>query len=306
MDFCHTPVLLNEVMEHLCLKQDGLYLDGTAGGGGHSFEIASRLTEGMLYSFDRDAEAVAAASERLFGLRALVINKNYRDAAQELGRQGIDGIDGALLDLGVSSHQLDSGERGFSYRYDAPLDMRMGEDATSAKELVNTLSKQELSQIIYRYADEKNAGFIAAKIVKAREISPILTTKQLADIIISALPPKVRRKDKNPAKKTFQALRIAANDELGALEEGLSEIFNLLKPGGRFCVITFHSIEDRVVKNYFKSLCEGCICPKDLPKCVCNNKPKGFMPIKYIAAGEKELEQNRRAAPAKLRVLEKL
>ncbi len=306
MEFCHTPVLLNEVLDELCIQSDGLYLDGTAGGGGHSFEIASRLREGMLYSFDRDIEAVAAASERLSGLRAVVINKNYRDAAQELRRQGITGIDGALLDLGVSSHQLDSGERGFSYRYDAPLDMRMGLDATSAAELVNNLSKEELSRIIYRYADEKNAGFIASKIVKARETSPIETTKQLADIVISALPPKVRRKEKNPAKKTFQALRIAANDELGALEEGLSEIFSLLKPGGRFCVITFHSIEDRMVKNYFKSLCEGCICPKDLPKCVCNNKPKAIMPIKFLSAGEQELDNNRRAAPAKLRVLEKI
>ncbi len=306
MEFSHTPVLLEEVLQYLEVKPSGTYLDGTAGGGGHSRAIAERLSDGMLYSFDRDERAVEAASERLFGMRAIVINRNFRDAAAELRRRGVESLDGALLDLGVSSHQLDNPQRGFSYREDAPLDMRMGLDATSAAELVNNLSKEELSRIFYRYADEKYAGYIAAKIVKVRETTPILTTKQLAEVVTSALPPKVRRKDKNPAKKSFQALRIAANDELGALEEGLAEIFSLLKSGGRFCVISFHSIEDRIVKNYFRSLCEGCICPKELPKCVCNNQPKAFLPIKYLSAGQDELDSNRRAKPAKLRVLEKI
>ncbi len=306
MQFSHIPVLLNEVIEQLNVKPDGLYLDGTAGGGGHSYEIAKWLTSGTLYSFDRDAEAVKAATDRLTGLPAHVVNANYRDAAKVLKEMGVTQLDGALLDLGVSSHQLDTAIRGFSYRMDAPLDMRMGEDAVTAAELVNTLSKEDLQRILYRYSDEKNAGFIASKIVKYREQQPITTTTQLAEVIVSALPAKVRRKDKNPAKKTFQALRIAANDELGALESGLESIFNALKPGGRFCIITFHSIEDRMVKNYFKSLCEGCICPKDLPKCVCNNKPKARLVVKYISADEAELSLNRRSASAKLRVLEKL
>ncbi len=294
MQFYHVPVLLDGVIEQLDIKSDGLYLDGTAGGGGQSYEI------------DRDAEAIKAASERLQGLPAQLINANYRDAARLLKEMGVTSLDGALLDLGVSSHQLDTADRGFSYRMEAPLDMRMGEDAVSAAELVNTLSKEDLQRILYRYSDEKNAGFIAAKIDKYRRQEKIATTTQLLEIVVSALPPKVRRKDKNPAKKTFQALRIAANDELGALESGLESIFNMLKPGGRFCVITFHSIEDRMVKNYFKSLCEGCICPKDLPKCVCNNKPKARLTVKHLVAGEQELSLNRRSAPAKLRVVEKL
>ncbi len=306
MGFKHTPVLLDEVLEYLAIDPNGTYLDGTAGGGGHSHAIAKKLKGGMLYSFDRDKQAIAAAEEKLRDERAVVINSNYRDAADVLRRRGIEGLDGALLDLGVSSYQLDTPDRGFSYRTDSVLDMRMGDDATPASELVNELSKDELVRILYRYADEKYAGFIASKIVKVREVSPILTTKQLADTVISALPPKVRRKDKNPAKKTFQALRIAANDELGALEDGLESIFGLLNKGGRFCVITFHSIEDRIVKSYFKKMCEGCICPKELPKCVCNNEPKAMLPVKFISPSRKEIEENRRATSARLRVLEKL
>ncbi len=306
MQFSHIPVLLNEVVEHLNIRHDGIYIDGTAGGGGHSYEIAKRLTSGVLYSFDRDKEAVKAAGEKLSGTNARVINANFREAAKILSNEGVNTIDGALLDLGVSSHQLDSANRGFSYRMDGELDMRMGDDSTTAAELVNSLSKEELQRILYSYSDEKNAGFIASKIVRARELCPITTTTQLAEIVVSALPPKVRRKDKNPAKKTFQALRIAANDELGALQEGLESIFNILAVGGRFCVITFHSIEDRMVKNYFKSLCEGCICPKDLPKCVCNNTPKAKLMVKYISASQEELHNNRRSASAKLRVIEKI
>ncbi len=307
MEFSHVPVLLNEVLEQLMIKKNGRYLDGTAGGGGHSFAIATRLNDlGMLYSFDRDDEAVAAATDRLKGLNAKVYKANYRDAAEILKCEGIKSIDGALLDLGVSSHQLNTAERGFSYRMEGQLDMRMGDDAVSAAELVNNLSKDELQRILFRYADEKNAGFIATKIVKERENEAITTTTRLAEIVTSALPPKVRRKDKNPAKKTFQALRIAANDELGALESGLESIFSMLNVGGRFCVITFHSIEDRMVKNYFKHLCEGCTCPKDLPQCVCNNKPKARLTVKFILPSEDELAGNRRSASAKLRVIEKL
>ncbi len=307
MNFAHVSVLLNEVVEQLKIKKDGVYLDGTAGGGGHSFAISQKLDgSGMLYAFDRDDEAIEAATNKLKGLNAKVIKANYREAAGILKREGVNSIDGALLDLGVSSHQLNTAQRGFSYRMEGELDMRMGDDAISAAELVNNLSKEELQKILFRYADEKNAGFISAKIVKEREIEPITTTTRLAEVVTSALPPKVRRKDKNPAKKTFQALRIAANDELGALENGLESIFNLLATGGRFCVITFHSIEDRMVKNYFKQLCEGCICPKELPKCVCGNEPKARLVVKFILPSDAELSVNRRAASAKLRVIEKL
>lgn len=306
MEFSHIPVLQAEVVEYLNIDPEGIYLDGTAGGGGHSLAIANSLTTGMLYSLDRDGQAVYATQKRLNGCNAKVIKANFRDAETVLARFGITGINGALLDLGVSSYQLDCGERGFSYSLDAELDMRMDEYAIDAKTIVNTFSKQELTRIIYKFGEEKYAGFIATKIVKAREKKEIKTTFQLSEIIISALPPSVRRKEKNPAKKTFQAIRIAANDEFAAIKEGLFEIFNLLLCGGRFCVISFHSLEDRLVKEYFKTLFLGCICPKDLPVCVCNNKPKAKPIVKFISPDENEISINKRARSAKLRVIEKL
>ncbi len=305
-DFSHESVMPDEVLQYLEVKSNGIYLDGTAGGGGHSGLIAQRLTTGRLYSLDRDKTAVAVTAKRLEMLNVTVINGNFRDAKTLLAPYDVDGLDGALLDLGVSSHQFDTPERGFSYRFEAPLDMRMGESTLTAYDIVNTYSKQEIQSILFEYADEKNAGFIATKIVKAREEKPINTTTELVDIVTSALPSAVRRKNKNPAKKTFQALRIAVNDEMGALRDGLSEIFDLLKPGGRLTILTFHSIEDRIVKKYFKSLCEGCICPKSFPICVCGNTPKAKLPIKYVKPSEAECERNRRASSAVLRVVEKI
>ena len=278
--FEHIPVLLNECLTGLAIDPAGTYLDGTAGGAGHSRQIALRLD--------------AAKGGRLVSLD------------QALEELGIDKINGALLDLGVSSHQLDDAARGFSYRADAPLDMRMSQQGETAADLVNTESREELARILRDYGEEPYAWQIAGKIVEARETAPILTTLQLADIVASAMPPAERRKNKNPSRRTFQALRIAVNHELDALEEGLDTIFDHLAPGGRLCVITFHSLEDRLVKNKFRRWSTACTCPPEFPVCVCGGKAKAkLITRKPIEANTQELEENRRSRSAHLRVLEK-
>ena len=307
MGFSHVPVLLNECLEGLAIDPAGTYLDGTAGGGGHSSEIARRLTTGRLISLDQDPDAVAAATERLKGLPATVVRTNFRFARRALADLGVTAINGALLDLGVSSHQLDDGERGFSYRQDAPLDMRMSQSGPTAADLVNSESREELARILREYGEEPYAWAIAGRIVRQREQKPFATTLELADAIASALPPAVRRKDKNPSRRSFQAIRIAVNGEMDALSEGLDEIFDLLAPGGRFAIITFHSLEDRLVKNRFRQWATACTCPPEYPVCVCGGKAKAkLITRKPIEAAPDELENNRRSRSAKLRVIEKL
>lgn len=305
--FAHVPVLLAECIENLSLRPEGQYLDGTAGGAGHSREIASRLTTGHLYSLDQDPDAIAAAAQRLAGLPATVVQANFRYAASALAPLGVTALDGALLDLGVSSHQLDELSRGFSYQGCAPLDMRMSRTGDTAADFVNTLPREELSRIFKEYGEEPYAWQMAGKIVAAREQQPFTTTQQLVECVTSALPPAVRRKDKNPARRAFQALRIAVNGELDALDEGLDEIFSLLRPGGRFCIITFHSLEDRLVKQRFRTWSTACTCPPEFPVCVCGNKARAkLITKKPIVAATQEQTENRRARSAKLRVLEKL
>lgn len=307
MSFEHIPVLLAECIENLAIQKEGLYLDGTAGGAGHSSEIAKRLDGGWLYSLDQDPDAVAAARERLAGLPATVIQTNFRYADKALAAEGVTCIDGALLDLGVSSHQLDARERGFSYLGDAPLDMRMSQSGPTAADLVAGMAREELARVLREYGEEPYAWQIAGKICHARESAPVETTAQLAALVASAVPPAVRRKDKNPARRTFQALRIAVNGELDALSEGLDVIFNLLRPGGRFCIITFHSLEDRLVKQRFRQWATACTCPPELPVCVCGGKAKArLITRKPIEASAQEAEENRRSRSAKLRVIEKL
>ncbi len=308
MDFSHIPVLLQECLDGLAIRPDGLYLDGTAGGAGHSGEIARRLTTGHLYSLDQDPDAIAVATQRLAGLPATVLQSNFRNARAALAGVGITGgLNGALLDLGVSSHQLDDAERGFSYRADAPLDMRMSQSGPTAADFVNTKSREEIAKTLREFGEEPYAWQIAGRIVARREDQPFTTTLQLADAVASALPPAVRRKDKNPSRRTFQAIRIAVNGELDALSEGLDEIFDLLAPGGRFCIITFHSLEDRVVKQRFRQWATACTCPPELPVCVCGGKAKAkLITRKPIEATGDELASNRRSRSAKLRVIEKL
>ena len=307
MEFSHVPVLLNECLEGLAIDPAGTYLDGTAGGGGHSSEIARRLTTGRLISLDQDPDAVAAATERLKGLPATVVRTNFRYARRALAGLGVTSLNGALLDLGVSSHQLDDGERGFSYRQDAPLDMRMSQSGPTAADLVNSAGREELARILREYGEEPYAWAIAGRIVRQREQKPFATTLELADTIASALPPAVRRKDKNPSRRSFQAIRIAVNGEMDALSEGLDEIFDLLAPGGRFAIITFHSLEDRLVKNRFRQWATTCTCPPEYPVCVCGGKAKAkLITRKPIEAAPDELESNRRSRSAKLRVIEKL
>lgn len=306
-EFSHISVLLRECIDGLAIRPDGIYLDGTAGGAGHSCEIAKRLTGGRLIALDQDPDAIAAATARLAGLPATVVQTNFRFAAAALQELGITGLDGALLDLGVSSHQLDARERGFSYLGDAPLDMRMSQSGPTAADLVNTLSREELSRILKEYGEEPYAWHIAGHIVTARAAQPIRTTAQLADVIASAMPPAERRKNKNPSRRTFQAIRIAVNGELDALSEGLDVLFEALNPGGRFCIITFHSLEDRLVKQRFRSWCTACTCPPDFPVCVCGGKAKAkLISRKPIEATEEELAVNRRSRSAKLRIIEKI
>lgn len=299
--------MLDECINGLDIKPNGIYIDGTCGGAGHSKEIAKRLTEGgMLIGIDRDPDAVAAASERLAPYNAKVLKGNFSDMKALAAGERISEVDGILLDLGVSSHQLDTLERGFSYHGDAPLDMRMSQEGISAKDIVNTYSYEELSRILWEYGEEKFSRRIADNIVKQRENAPIETTGQLADIVCSSYPAKFRR-EKNPCKKTFQAIRIAVNCELDELNRALDDGFDMLKIGGRFCIITFHSLEDRIVKQRFASFCTGCTCPPDFPQCVCGKKPRGkLVNRKPIEASEEELAVNNRSHSAKLRIIEKI
>lgn len=306
ISFSHVPVLLDETIAGLDIKPDGIYIDGTCGGGGHSLEIAKRLTGGRLLGIDRDPDAVAAATERLSGYNAKVVHGNYSDIKSIAEAEGISSADGILLDLGVSSHQLDTAERGFSYHGDAPLDMRMSQEGRTAADLVNSLPQSELSRIMFQYGEEKFSRRIAESIVKRRAEKPIETTSQLAEIIGEAVPAKFKR-DKNPCKKVFQAFRIAVNSEFDHLDKGLDEAFGLLKKGGRLCVITFHSLEDRIVKRKFASFCQGCICPPDFPQCVCGRVPEGrLINRKPIEASPEELAVNNRSRSAKLRIIEKM
>lgn len=306
MDFSHVSVLFDECIEGLDIKPEGIYVDCTIGGAGHSVEIAKRLnSKGILIGIDRDPDAVKAATERLAEYNSKIVRSNYSDLDKVLLSIGIDKVDGILMDLGVSSHQLDTPERGFSYHNDAPLDMRMSQEGTSAYDIVNDWSEEQLAKIIFEYGEEKFSRKIAKNIIHERAKKPVKTTLELAEIIKNSVPAAARR-DKNPCKKTFQAIRIAVNGEFDHLSRGLDAAFNSLKPNGRLAVITFHSLEDRIVKQRFASLCKGCICPPDFPKCVCGRKPLGkLVNKKPITASEKELERNNRSRSAKLRIIER-
>ncbi|MBQ6829758.1 MAG: 16S rRNA (cytosine(1402)-N(4))-methyltransferase RsmH [Clostridia bacterium] len=302
----HRPVLLDETLDALAVRPDGTYLDGTAGGGGHSFAIASRLTSGRLIALDQDPDAIRQASARLSGLPATVVRENFRFMGRALDNLGIDTVDGILLDIGVSSHQLDEPERGFSYHHEAPLDMRMSQEGETAADLLMRLSEQELSDIFFRFGEEKFSRRIAASIVNRRESEPITTTLQLAELIKAAYPAAARR-DGHPARRVFQALRIAVNGELDCLNDALDAAFDRLSIGGRLAVITFHSLEDRMVKQRFAEWCTGCTCPKEFPVCVCGNTPRGRLVLRKPAeAGERELAENPRSRSAKLRCIERL
>ena len=309
-EFHHVSVLLEECIEGLNIKPDGIYVDGTLGGAGHSSVIASKLTTGRLIGIDRDPVALKAAGERLapYGDRVTLVHSNFCELDTALDSLGITGVDGILLDLGVSSPQLDDGQRGFSYMADAPLDMRMnGEDALDAKQIVNQWSYEELKRILYDYGEERFAPRIAAAICKRREEKEIETTLELVDIIRSAMPASALREKQHPAKRSFQAIRIAVNDELGSVERMLNDAMDRLNPGGRLAVITFHSLEDRIVKNAMQQAARGCTCPPEFPVCVCGKKPKvKILTRKPIVSGEKELNENPRARSAKLRVAEAL
>ena len=308
-EFHHVSVLLDECIEGLNIKPDGIYVDGTLGGAGHSYHIAERLTTGRLIGIDRDPVALKAAGERLspFADRVTLVHSNFCRMGQVLQELGISGVDGILLDLGVSSPQLDDGSRGFSYMTDAPLDMRMDNgDALSADTVVNTWSYEKLKRILYDYGEERYAPAIAAAIVRKREGSPIRTTLELVDVIRSAMPPAALREKQHPAKRTFQAIRIAVNDELNSVSKAMDAAIPCLNPGGRLAVITFHSLEDRIVKNAMAAAAKGCICPPEFPVCVCGRKPQvTVLTRKPIVSGEEELERNPRARSAKLRICEK-
>lgn len=307
MEFNHKPVLLEEAIHMLAIKPNGIYVDGTAGGGGHSGQILNRLTTGKLISIDQDPDAIKTVTQKFNGNPCSIIRQaNFTQMADIVKDLGFDGVDGVLLDIGVSSRQLDTPERGFSYHHDAPLDMRMSQSGTSARDLVNTLSHGEIAKILSMYGEEKFAGRIASEIVKKREIAPIETTLQLAEIVSNAVPAAARR-DGHPARKTFQALRIAVNGELDCLSNALDEAFSILNPNGRLAVITFHSLEDRIVKQKMNLWCQGCTCPKDFPICVCGNKPKASLASRRpIEASAQELEENPRSRSARLRVCVKL
>ena len=309
-DFYHVSVLLQECLDGLNIRPDGIYVDGTLGGAGHSSQIAARLTTGRLIGIDRDPVALKAAGERLkpFGDRVTLVHANFCQIADVLRDLGISGVDGILMDLGVSSPQLDDAARGFSYMADAPLDMRMnGEDHLTAKDVVNTWSYEELRRILYDYGEERYAPQIAGAICRRRESAPIEKTLELVDIIRSAMPPAALREKQHPAKRSFQAIRIAVNDELGSVEKVMVDAIPCLNPGGRLAVITFHSLEDRIVKNGMANAARGCTCPPNFPVCVCGNKPKvKLISRKPIVAGNEELEANPRSRSAKLRVCEKI
>ncbi len=309
MEFNHIPVLLDECIEGLNIRPDGIYADGTLGGGGHSSVIFSRLKDGKLIGIDRDTEAIAAASARIGNHdNVIYVHDNYKNIKSILADNDISGLDGALVDLGISSYQIDNPERGFSYTKDAPLDMRMNRnDPLSAFDVVNTYDKDRLAKIIFDYGEERYARKIAELIVNERKANPIRTTGELAEIIRRAVPAKSVPKGSHPAKRTFQAIRIEVNGELADLKKAVEDFFDSLNVGGRLCIITFHSLEDRIVKHVFTSLCAGCTCPKEFPICVCGNKPKGkLISRKPIVASEKEANSNSRALSAKLRIIEKI
>ena len=310
MEFSHKSVLLNETIDALKIKPDGIYVDGTLGGGGHSYEICKRLSDkGRLIGIDQDAAAIEAASERLgeFKDRVTIIRSNYCEMKKQLNSIGVTSVDGIILDLGVSSYQLDTAERGFTYREDVPLDMRMDQrQARTAKDIVNEYSEMELYRIIRDYGEDKFAKNIAKHIVQARQERPLETTGELIQAIKAAIPMKVRAVGGHPAKKTFQAIRIELNNELGVLRDSLDDMIDLLNDEGRLCIITFHSLEDRIVKNHFRTSEHPCICPKEFPVCVCGRISTGkVVTRKPILPGEEELEENSRSKSAKLRVFER-
>ncbi|MBR5529804.1 MAG: 16S rRNA (cytosine(1402)-N(4))-methyltransferase RsmH [Oscillospiraceae bacterium] len=309
-EFHHVSVLLQECIDGLNIKPDGIYVDGTLGGAGHSGQIAKHLTTGRLIGIDRDPVALEVAKERLapYEKNVTLVHSNFCEIAQVLKDLNIPGVDGILLDLGVSSPQLDDGERGFSYMVDAPLDMRMNnEDTLNAEIVVNTWSQEELRRILYTYGEERYAPQIAGAICRSREEKPIKTTLELVDIIRSAMPAVALREKQHPAKRSFQAIRIAVNDELGSVEKVMEDAIPLLNPGGRMAVITFHSLEDRIVKTAMTAASKGCTCPPSFPVCVCGKKPQvKLISRKPIVASEQELEENPRSRSAKLRVCEKL
>lgn len=312
MEFNHYSVLLNETIENLNIKPDGIYVDGTLGGGGHAYQVASRLSEkGRLIGIDQDADAIAAAGERLkeFGDKITIIRSNYANMKEELHRIGVEKVDGIVLDLGVSSFQLDTPERGFTYRDEnAPLDMRMDDrQSLTAKDIVNGYSEMDLYRIIRNYGEDKFAKNIAKHIVQERAKKPIETTGELTEIIRASIPMKVQVTGGHPAKRTFQAIRIELNKELEVLQNNLDDMIDLLNPGGRICIITFHSLEDRIVKTNFKRNENPCTCPSDFPVCVCGKKSKGkVVTRKPILPSEEELEVNFRSKSAKLRVFERV
>ena len=308
MEFSHYSVMLTETVNQLNIKPDGVYVDGTLGGGGHAFEVCKQLQAGHFYGIDQDDAAITAAGERLsvYGDKVTIIRNNYRNAKAALAKLGVDKVDGVVLDLGVSSHQLDTEDRGFSYRFDAPLDMRMDRRQTlTAKDIVNEYSEMELFHIIRDYGEDQFAKNIAKHIVRARADKPIETTFELNEVIKAAIPAKMRQNG-HPSKQTFQAIRIECNQELEVLRNSLDDFIDMLNPGGRLCIITFHSLEDRIVKTAFKKAENPCTCPSEFPVCVCGKVPKGkVITRKPILPGKKELEENSRSKSAKLRVFEK-
>ncbi len=307
--FEHIPVMLGEVLDGLKIRENGTYVDATVGGAGHSYEIAARLKNGQLICLDQDNEAIAAATKRLteFKDRCRIIKSNYENIESVLRSEGITKVSGILADLGVSSHQLDTIERGFSYSADAPLDMRMDTDnEETAADIVNGYSERELTRILRDYGEERFASNIARNIVKRREEKPITTTFELNDIISASIPMKFREKGSHPSKRTFQAIRIELNRELEVLEGTLDTMIDLLEPGGRLCIITFHSLEDRIVKTVFNRAQNPCICPPNFPKCVCGRVSKGkHISKKAILPSEEEIARNKRSKSAKLRIFEK-
>ena len=308
-NFKHTPVLLNECLSELNIKPDGIYVDGTLGGGGHSGEILKRLTTGRLIAFDKDDDALASTSQKLskFGDKITYVKDDFKNMAEKVKSMGIEGVDGILLDLGVSSYQLDNAERGFSYRFDSRLDMRMDKTASlDAYDVVNTYSKEDLIRILYNYGEESFAKAIVNKIIEARNEKAIETTGELTRLIENAIPKKFWGRG-SVAKKTFQAIRIEVNHELEGLDKAINQMIDLLSPSGRLAIITFHSLEDRIVKNVFKERSTNCICDKSIPFCVCNHKADVILGNKKpIEAGKEELEKNSRSSSAKLRVIQKI
>ncbi len=307
MEFNHISVLLEESVVALNIKPDGIYVDCTAGGGGHSAEVLKHLGEnGRMILFDRDPDAIETVTNRFKGdERVTIVHSNFSEIKKILGELGVDGVDGIIADLGVSSHQLDTAERGFSFHYDAPLDMRMSQQGTTAEDIVNTYSQKELFNVISRYGEEKFASSVASAIVRSREKKRIETTLELAEIVSNAIPAKFRRNG-HPARKTFQAIRIEVNAELVVLENTLPDMFECLNKNGVLAIISFHSLEDRIVKDYFRTLKEGCSCPKDFPVCVCGKTPKAVVKSSGVKATGKEVTENNRSRSAKLRTAVKL